>query len=121
MAPTLIPLSATPWKKLRKTASSAYVVFLDPSFLESALASTSQPRTWPTLSEEPSVLVHYHAFYDPLRPRLDAVRAFTDSSTEVYEYEQAKKQQSKCHKEEAIFDGDGFTLVARGGACEMNT
>ena len=57
MSPTLTPLSATPWRKLRKTASSAYVIFLDSPSIERALASTSTPRIWPTSSEEPSVLV----------------------------------------------------------------
>ena len=117
MAPALIHLPATPCRRLRKTGSSAYVIFLDSSSLERALASTSKPRTWPTSSEEPSGLAHYRALYDSLRPPLDAVRAFADSSIEVYEYEQAKKKQkSKYRKGEAIVDADGFTLVTRGGA-----
>jgi ribosomal RNA-processing protein 7 len=106
----MIPLSAIPWRKLRKTGSSAYVIFLDSSSLERALASTSKPRT---SSEEPSGLAHYYAFYDSLRSPLDSVRALTDSF-EVYEYEQAQK--SKYRKEEAIVDADGFTLVTRGVA-----
>ncbi|KIM36102.1 hypothetical protein M413DRAFT_449419 [Hebeloma cylindrosporum] len=117
VAPTLIPLPATPCRKLRKTGSSAYVIFLDSSSLERALASTSKPRTWPTSSEEPSGLAHYRALYDSLRPPLDAVRAFADSAIEVYEYEKAKKKQkSKYRKGEAVVDADGFTLVTRGGA-----
>ena len=117
VAPTLIPLPASRCRKLRKTGSSAYVIFLDSSSLERALASTSKPRAWPTSSEEPSGLAHYRALYDSLRPPLDAVRAFADSSIEVYEYEQAKKKQkSKYRKGEAIVDADGFTLVTRGGA-----
>jgi len=116
VAPTVIPLPSTSLRKLRKTGSSAYVIFLDSSSLERALASTSKPRTWPT-SEEPCGLAHYHAVYDSLRPPLDAVRSFADSSIEVYEYERAKKQQkSKYRKGEAIVDADGFTLVTRGGA-----
>ena len=36
---------------------------------------------------------------------------------EVYEYNLAKQmQKSKYRKGEAIVDGDGFTLVTRGGA-----
>ena len=117
MAPTLVPLSATPWRKLRKATSSAYVVFLDSSSLERALVSTSKPRTWPTSSDEPSGLAHNHALYDSLRPPLDDVRAFSVSSIEVYEYEREKrKQKSKYHKGEAIIDADGFTFVTRGGA-----
>jgi ribosomal RNA-processing protein 7 len=117
MVPTLISLSATPWRKLRKTGSSAYVIFLDSSSLERALASTSKPRPWPTSSEKPSGLAHYYALYDSLRPPLDSVRAFADSSIEVYEYQQVKKKQkSKYRKGEAVVDADGFTLVTRGGA-----
>ena len=117
VAPTLIPLPATSCRRLRKTGSSAYVIFLDSSSLERALASTSKPRTWPTSPDEPSGLAHYRALYDSLRPPLDAVRAFADSAIEVYEYEQAKKKQkSKYRKGEAIVDADGFTLVTRGGA-----
>jgi ribosomal RNA-processing protein 7 len=117
VVPTVIPLPSTPLRKLRKTGSSAYVVFLDSSSLERALASTSKPRTWPTSSEERSGIAHYRALYDSLRPPLDAVRAFADSSMEVYESERAKKKQkSKYRKGEAIVDADGFTLVTRGGA-----
>jgi ribosomal RNA-processing protein 7 len=69
MAPALIHLPTTPCRRLRKTGSSAYVIFLDSSSLERALASTSKRRTWPTSSEEPSGLAHYRALYDSLRPR----------------------------------------------------
>ena len=116
-APTVIPLPATPLRKLRKTGSSAYVIFLDPSSLERALASTSKPRAWPKSPEEPAGLAHYLARYTAARPPLDAVRAFADSSMELHEYELAKKKQkSKYRKGEAIVDADGFTLVTRGGA-----
>ncbi|KAF9480187.1 hypothetical protein BDN70DRAFT_877942 [Pholiota conissans] len=116
-APAVIPLPAQPLRHFRKTGSSAYVIFLDSSSLERALASTSKPRAWPKSSEEPSGLAHYRALYDSLRPPLDAVRAFADSSIELYEYELAKsKQKSKYRKGEAVVDEDGFTLVTRGGA-----
>jgi ribosomal RNA-processing protein 7 len=116
-APKVIPLPSTSLRKLRKTGSSAYVIFLDASSLERALASTSKPRAWPASAEEPSGLAHYHALYDSLRPPLDAVKAFADSSIEVYEYELAKtRQTSKYRKGEAIVDEDGFTLVTRQGA-----
>lgn len=116
-APKVIPLPSKPLRTLRKTGSSAYVIFLDASSLERALASTSKPRTWPTSAEEPSGLAHYQALYDSLRPPLDAVKAFADSSIEVYEYEMEKtRQKSKYRKGEAIVDEDGFTLVTRQGA-----
>ncbi|KAF5322933.1 hypothetical protein D9619_000256 [Psilocybe cf. subviscida] len=116
-APKVIPLPTKSLRKLRKTGSSAYVIFLDASSLERALASTSKPRAWPTSAEEPSGLAHYQALYDSLRPPLDAVKAFADSSIEVYEYELAKaRQKSKYRKGEAIVDEDGFTLVTRQGA-----
>ncbi|PPQ78911.1 hypothetical protein CVT25_002371 [Psilocybe cyanescens] len=115
--PTVIPLPSPTLRKFRKTGSSAYVIFLDSSSLDRALASTSKPRAWPSSDEEPSGLSHYRALYDALRPPLDAVRAFADSSIEVYEYELAKsRQKSKYRKGEAIVDDDGFTLVTRGGA-----
>ncbi|KAF8184788.1 ribosomal RNA-processing protein 7-domain-containing protein [Pholiota molesta] len=115
--PTVTPLPTQPLRNLRKTGSSAYVIFLDSSSLERALASTSKPRAWPKSPEEPSGLAHYRALYDSLRPPLDAVRAFADSSVEVYEYQLAKsKQKSKYRKGEAVVDEDGFTLVTRGGA-----
>ncbi|KAF8165777.1 ribosomal RNA-processing protein 7-domain-containing protein [Crassisporium funariophilum] len=115
--PTVIPLPARPIRRLRSTGRSAHVIFLDPTSLERALASTSKPRSWPTSSEEPSGISHYRALYDSLRPPLDAVRAYADSSIAVYEYELAKnKQKSKYHKGEAVVDEDGFTLVTRGGA-----
>jgi len=115
--PTVIPLPSRPLRKLRKTGSSAYVIFLDSSSLDRALASTSKPRPWPASVEELSGLARYRTLYDALRPPLDAVRAFADSSIEVYEYELAKKKQkSKYRKGEAVVDEDGFTLVTRGGA-----
>ena len=115
--PKLSPLPERPLRVLRKTGRSAHVVFLDSSSLERALAST-KPRRWPTAAgEEPSGLEHYIALYDSLRPPLDAVRDFADSSIALYEYELAKKKRkSKYRKGEAIVDEDGFTLVTRGGA-----
>ncbi|KDR73430.1 hypothetical protein GALMADRAFT_269664 [Galerina marginata CBS 339.88] len=115
--PTVISLPSRPLRKFRKTGSSAYVIFLDSSSLDRALASTSKPRAWPAAADEPSGLARYRTLYDALRPPLDAVRAFADSSIEVYEYELAKKKQkSKYRKGEAVVDEDGFTLVTRGGA-----
>jgi len=115
--PTVVPLPSRPLRTIRKTGRSAHVIFLDASSLERALASTSKPRAWPTSSEEPSGLAHYRALYQSRRPPLDAVRAFADSSMEVYEYNLAKqRQKSKYRKGEAIVDEDGFTLVTRGGA-----
>ncbi|KAF9527973.1 ribosomal RNA-processing protein 7-domain-containing protein, partial [Crepidotus variabilis] len=124
--PKVIPLPAPnpPIRKLRKTGQSAHIVFLDASSLERALASTSKPRSWPLQlqstsksTEEPIGLAHYRAVYASLRPSLESVQAFADSSMEVYEYNLAKdKQKSKYKKGEAIVDEDGFTLVTRGGA-----
>ena len=115
--PTVVPLPSQPLRRLRKTGLSAHVVFLDSSSLDLALASTSKPRSWPVSSEEPSGLSHYRSLYDSLRPPLDSVKAYSDSSIELYEYELAKtKQKSKYRKGEAIVDEDGFTLVTRGGA-----
>jgi ribosomal RNA-processing protein 7 len=115
--PIVIPLPSQSLRRLRKTGLSAHVVFLDSSSLDRALASTSKPRPWPTSSEEPSGISHYRALYDSLRPSLDSVKAYADSSIEYYEYELAKKKQiSKYRKGEAIVDEDGFTLVTRGGA-----
>ena len=115
--PTVIPLPSQPLRRFRKTGLTAHVVFLDSSSLDRALASTSKPRSWPISSEEPSGLSHYRSLYDSLRPPLDSVKAHSDSSIELYEYELArKKQKSKYRKGEAIVDDDGFTLVTRGGA-----
>ena len=117
--PTVIPLPSQPLRKLRKTGLTAHVVFLDSSSLDQALASTStsKPRSWPISSEEPSGLSHYRSLYDSLRPPLDSVKAHSDSSIELYEYELAKKKRkSKYRKGEAIVDDEGFTLVTRGGA-----
>ena len=115
--PTVVPLPSQPLRKFRKTGLSAHVVFLDSSSLDLALASTSKPRPWPISSEESSGLSHYRSLYDSLRPPLDAVKAYSDTSIELYEYELAKKKQkSKYRKGEAIVDDEGFTLVTRGGA-----
>ena len=115
--PKVVPLPSQPLRRLRKTGLTAHVVFLDSSSLDLALASTSKPRQWPVSSEEPSGLSHYRSLYDSLRPPLDSVKAHSDSSIELYEYELAKKKQkSKYRKGEAIVDDDGFTLVTRGGA-----
>lgn len=116
--PKVIPLP-TPspsLRKLHRTGRTAHVVFLDASSLERALASTSKPRPWPSSPEQPHGLAHYTALYMSLRPSLDSIRAFADSSMAVYEYNlQKEKQKSKYKKGEAIVDEDGFTLVTRGG------
>jgi len=119
-APVLVPLPAKRIRTLRRTGHTAYVVFLDSSSIDRALARL-QPRPWPpseALSDdEPSGLSHFIALYDSLRPPLDAIRAHADSAMEVYEYEQEKsRQKSKYRKGEAVVDEDGFTLVTRGGA-----
>jgi ribosomal RNA-processing protein 7 len=120
--PKVIPLPPPrpPLRKLHNTGQTAHIVFLDVSSLERALASTSRPRAWPSKSssvEEPMGLAHYQALYASLRPPLDSVRTFADSSMEVYEYNlQKEKQKSQYKKGEAIVDADGFTLVTRGGA-----
>ncbi len=120
--PKVIPLPPPrpPLRKLRNTGRTAHIIFLDVSSLERALASTSRPRAWPSKSssvEEPMGLAHYQALYASLRPPLDSVRTFADSSMEVYEYNfQKEKKKSQYKKGEAIVDDDGFTLVTRGGA-----
>ena len=115
--PTVVSLPSQPLRRFRKTGLTAHVVFLDSSSLDLALASTSKPRPWPVSSEEPSGISHYRSLYDSLRPPLDSVKAHSDSSIELYEYELAKKKQkSKYRKGEAIVDDEGFTLVTRGGA-----
>ena len=113
--PTISPLPQRSLRILRKTGRSAHIVFLDSSSVERVLSP--KPRPWPTSAEESSGLAHYTALYDSLRPPLDAVREFADSSIALYEHELAKnKQKSKYRKGEAIVDEDGFTLVTRGGA-----
>jgi len=119
-APTVTPLPSTPLRKLRKTGSSAYVIFLDASSLQKTLSqssSSSKPRPWPT-SEEPTGLTHYLSLYTSLRPPLSAVQEYADSSMALFEYTQAKNRlkKGKYNKGEAIVDEDGFTLVTRGGA-----
>ncbi|KAF4619834.1 hypothetical protein D9613_004817 [Agrocybe pediades] len=118
-APTVTSLPSTPLRKLRKTGSSAYVIFLDASSLEKALSqsSSSKARPWPS-SEEPIGLTHYLSLYNSLRPPLSAVREFADTSMALFEYIQAKNRlkKGKYNKGEAIVDEDGFTLVTRGGA-----
>ncbi|KAF9220201.1 hypothetical protein BS17DRAFT_358592 [Gyrodon lividus] len=114
--PTVVPLPTVPLRTLRKTGSSAHIIFLDASSLEKALIPPLKPRSWPS-SEEPKGLVHYAAVYDSRRPPLDAVRAHADTSMDLFEFELAKtKQKSVYRKGEAIVDEDGFTLVTRGGA-----
>lgn len=116
-----LPLPRPPLRKLRNTGRTAHIIFSDTSSLERALASTSKPRAWPSKSsssvEEPLGLAHYQALYASLRPPLDSIRAFADSSMESYEHNLRKeKQNSQYKKGEAIVDEDGFTLVTRGGA-----
>ncbi|KAF5388420.1 hypothetical protein D9615_000848 [Tricholomella constricta] len=116
-APKLIPLPSTSLRTLRPAGRSAHLVFLDSSSLQRALSTATKARPWPSIPEEPSGLAHYISLYDSLRPPLDAVREHADSSILVYEHElQKTKQKSKYRKGEAIVDGDGFTLVTRGGA-----
>ncbi|KAF8834785.1 hypothetical protein BDN67DRAFT_1006022 [Paxillus ammoniavirescens] len=114
--PTVVPLPTVPLRTLRKTGSSAHVVFLDASSLAKALVPPSKPRPWPS-SEEPRGLAHYAALYDSRRPPLDVVKAHADTSMNLFEFELAQaKQKSTYRKGEAIVDEDGFTLVTRGGA-----
>jgi ribosomal RNA-processing protein 7 len=123
-APKVIPLPTANIRQLRKTGSFGHVVFTSPKGLESVLSlpASSLPLPWPKFKEnsaaEPSGLNHYIAQYKAHRPPLQSIKEHADSSMEVFEYqqEQAKKNQSKYRKGEAIVDDDGFTLVTRGGA-----
>ncbi|KAF9025873.1 hypothetical protein BDZ89DRAFT_1114049 [Hymenopellis radicata] len=115
--PTVTPLPHHPLRKLRRTGQSAHIVFLDSSSLDRALIPPSKPRSWPVDNEEPTGLDHYLTAHQSLRPPLDSVRAYADSSMDLYEFELAKaKQKAKYRKGEAIVDDEGFTLVTRGGA-----
>ena len=126
--PKVIPLPTVALRHMRRTGSTAHIVFTSTQGLSAALllASTSTSDTarlmWPkfkaTSAAEPSGLAHYKAKYRALRPPLVAVREHADSSMEVFEYRRAleSKRNSKYKKGEAIVDEDGFTLVTRGGA-----
>jgi ribosomal RNA-processing protein 7 len=112
---TLIPLPSHPLRRLQKTGLTAHVVFHNSSSLDLALASTRKPRSWP-ISSETSGLSHYQSLYDFLRPPLDSLKAHSDSSIELYEYELAKRKQIlKSRKGEANVDDDGFTLATACG------
>lgn len=126
--PKVTPLPTVALRHMRRTGSTAHIVFTSTQGLSAALSlpSTSTSDTaclvWPkfkaTSTAEPSGLAHYKAKYRALRPPLVAVREHADSSMEVFEYRRAleSKQNSKYKKGEAIVDEDGFTLVTRGGA-----
>lgn len=132
--PQVHPLPTPPLRTLRPTGRFAYVVFLDSSSLDRALAlprqppkktsSTSSPpyaRPWLVDPEAPTGLAHYTALYDACRPPLDSIQSHADSSIEMYDYnvekrKRALQKESKYKKGEAIVDEDGFTLVTRGGA-----
>jgi len=119
-APTVVPLPPVSLRTIRQTGRAAYVVFLDSSSLEHALApkTAHKPRPWPR-SAEPRGLAHYLALHDALRPPLDAVRAHADSAMEAYDFAEAQRKKvgsGKYRKGEAVVDEDGFTLVTRGGA-----
>jgi ribosomal RNA-processing protein 7 len=126
--PKVVPLPTIALRHMRRTGSTAHIVFTSAQGLSAALSlpSTSTSDTeclvWPkfkaTSAAEPSGLAHYKAKYRTLRPPLVAVREHANSSMEVFEYRQAleSKQNSKYKKGEAIVDEDGFTLVTRGGA-----
>lgn len=115
--PRMIPLPLKQIQGLRKSARSAYIVFLDSSSLDRTLTLPHKIRPWPLSEEDPSGLLYYKTLYSTLRPPLDAVRTHADSWIDVYEYElSTTKQKSKYRKGEAIVDEDGFTLVTRGGA-----
>jgi len=126
--PKVAPLPTVVLRHMRRTGSTAHIVFMSTQGLSAALSlpstSTSDEArlVWPkfkaTSSAEPSGLTHYKAKYRALRPPLVAVREHANSSMEVFEYRQAleSKRNSKYKKGEAIIDEDGFTLVTRGGA-----
>ena len=126
--PKVIPLPTVALRHMRRTGSTAYIVFASTQGLSAALSlpstSTSDKArlVWPkfkaTSAAEPSGLTHYKAKYRALRPPLIAVREHADSSMDVFEHRQAleSKRNSKYKKGEAIVDEDGFTLVTRGGA-----
>ncbi|KAJ7805772.1 ribosomal RNA-processing protein 7-domain-containing protein [Mycena olivaceomarginata] len=115
--PKVVPLPATPLRRLRPTGRTAHLVFLDASSLARALAPQPKPRAWPTAAEEPCGLAHYAALHAALRPPLDAVRAHADSAMELHEFAARQTRQAgRYRKGEAVVDEDGFTLVTRGGA-----
>lgn len=115
-SPSVVSLPPVPTRTLRKTGSTAHVIFLDASSLEKALVPPTKSRPWPS-SEEPRGLAHYAALYDAQRPPLDVVKAHADTWMGRFEFDLAKSKQKSAHRKgEAIVDEDGFTLVTRGGA-----
>ncbi|TFL05799.1 ribosomal RNA-processing protein 7-domain-containing protein [Pterulicium gracile] len=115
--PIVSPLPSLPSRTLRKTGQCAHVTFLDAPSIQNALGLSKKRRPWP-LSDEPNGLGRYAALHDALRPPLDAVKEYADTSMALFDYLQnkAKRGQGKYRKGEAIVDEDGFTLVVRGGA-----
>lgn len=114
--PMIVPLPKAELRTLRQTGRTAYVVFLDASSLNAALAGPHKAHRWPS-SSEPRGLAHYIALHAARRPAMDAIRTHAESVVSLFDWEEeAKKQKSKYKKGESIVDEDGFTLVVRGGA-----
>ncbi|KAK8854642.1 hypothetical protein IAR55_003381 [Kwoniella newhampshirensis] len=100
-------------------SSSAHVIFLDPISVTRLMStSISSPITLPKYSVgEPTGIDYYTSLHSALRPTLEAVKSFADSSMARFDHLHSLLLSSRAKKQGAgaLVDEDGFTVVVRSG------
>ncbi|WWD19217.1 hypothetical protein CI109_103675 [Kwoniella shandongensis] len=102
--------------------SSAHIIFLDTisitRLMSSPSSTSSAPISLPKYSAgEPTGIEYYTSLHNALRPSLEEVKAFADSSMARFDHLHSLLLSSRAKKQGAgaLVDEDGFTVVVRSG------
>ncbi|WVN86191.1 uncharacterized protein L203_101352 [Cryptococcus depauperatus CBS 7841] len=103
---------------------SAHVIFLDSIAVSRLFSSTPSPISVSMSSNqpqkddsEPTGLAYYTALHSTLRPPLEAIKSFADSSMARFDHLHSMLLSSRAKQAGAgaLVDEDGFTVVVRSG------
>ncbi|WVQ72022.1 hypothetical protein IAR50_001566 [Cryptococcus sp. DSM 104548] len=97
--------------------AAGYIVFLDEVSLSRLLESGGKEIQVAKYSQEPTGLSYYDQLYTSLRPSLDSVREFANTSMAHFDHLSSLLLSSRARAQGAgaLVDADGFTVVVRSG------
>ncbi|WVW85439.1 hypothetical protein I302_107477 [Kwoniella bestiolae CBS 10118] len=98
-------------------SKSCHIIFLDPISITRLMSSTPSPLSLTKYPSEPTGLEYYTSLYTSLRPDLQYVKAFADSSMDRFDHLHSLLLSSRAKQSGAgaLVDEDGFTVVVRSG------